>query len=451
MFGYSALIGRRFVHDQKCCCGADFLRGGLPYDAYSRLSCWIDLLRKMTFAITPDVILMYAASTRQRSIVRHILKACAVRTDDEDRPLFEYLYPSESYRASGGNLIFSPPGIMGCRPYGSNYHVEGKDSLLDCPADRAGHVVIPQELTEFTVNYLLDRYDRFVGVILCVLKDAIGYSEGFRSNSLIPKEVYNAISGFNCTMTSPEAIHTAIKALNASVLPIAVYSGSTYNVASLDPGLNWKKGISRPDDRNGKYENWEVVSVEVFQKIKAIVGILGYLKTITRQNLPVDPVEFAPTLEKLSETIADGAEVVLYILAVCADRVNDLHLRNTHEINALCADRGTLARRVAGGNNYDNCTIRKYIDAFAHLSPAAALCCGNTIAPDNNRYSSFGRLFEARLIPLVKKTIETINPRAYGEVVTYLLEEGKYQQSLLERYRRSVVNDPNRGVCEGRG
>lgn len=395
------------------------------------MSCWINLLKRMEFKVTPDVVAVYLIATQQGNLLDYFCSLLRSNGETSYRQMRDY-NQAISMRTSGfagSNLAYDDYAVCQCSPA---YEPRGGSSEK---------LLFPRELYKMAGNYLRNRIGTFFNVISDTVTDSTGSLNTYRLKAgfRLPRKIITGLRSYTSINSSINNICMQIKALYASVMPDSVYYGNQYSYSDMIrerrfSSLKWDPPTKLPNQEYNMHNSREAIGareVRAFNNLVADANVLGNrLNTVL---LGGNPKIDSMTLD-IRDAFCAAMEVIIYITCL---------IRNPHGLSALILPAIDTANKLFFANKvnangtliYDNDTNegnehgRAVCLPFRSLSPAGAICISDYIS---NHLRSFncGYINEYQLEDF-ENILSTLNPNPYGEVLTFLIGEYRYQEGVV--------------------
>ncbi len=409
----------------------------VTYDTVARISSWIRLLKVTDLKITPDVVYTYLISTGQCGLLNHIMSSCV---DDFSSEICCKEFPIEAVYGTIDRRM----------NHGEQQYY--RDWLNPNAVPRN----LPPELVKMAEKHAKMRVHNFIRVIQSTIFGMFGngYDLKLRPSVSLPCHVINALQGFN-----PVSIdYNAVKSLHATIMPTALLSESVFGGAWNEtvnkyPSLKWDPATADPRGGQGRLNKPDCGDRGVdkvtpslcshFNKLTKIVlnaheELCEYLHKSTQTTLD---------FENVLETFCLGSEIMLYVACL---------IYNTSAVYAIgipAIDRANkLIRNSLKSADGSRLTDSKYYDGrifygedspdvdevmmFTSLSPLGVLCASDSILYFSHGTYGGGYL---RSRDKLKQIFETMYPDPLGEVVSFVINEYKFQKSVADDLNRRLA------------
>lgn len=392
-------------------------------DGVSRIAGWINLFKHLDLKVTPDVVAVYLAVTKQNGLLGAVI----------DTYIKGYSYfvnkavmPSEYSRSSDtlGSVMISANEF---------------NWMINMPMNKQ-HASFAPELFEMARDYLINRTANFAETINSVLTQSTdGYCGGWvlSNGTRLPNKVINALNGYSISPSSSiETICNGVKGLYASMMPHSVLSNYRYGTPCSTiyddpvmqfPSLRWDAASARPSreiSSNSDGRGYSKVTPSIRDNYGNLITVFGFLNTRLCDILKEEKTTIS-SWENCRESFCLCAEMVLYItsLARCYSSTTGMIFPEVNEANRLIFKEQLELKKQDIHPTNDRVEEYDSVYMFGNLTPSAAICVGDLISWKNN-----GRIISFKEnVPHMQEFLEKVNPNASGEVMTFLIHEYMYQ------------------------
>ena len=401
----------------------------------SRICGWINLLKKMRFETTPDVVAVYLMATRQSQFLDPVKSAIESHTGYMGFKGYKY--------DRIGRTGFSSSDMA--EYYG--WRSEGTCCCCGCyysssQPTPANLIFFPIELYKMARVYQLNRIVRFMDVLTSTY-DTYGW--GLNPGTRISKKVFNALTAWDpeCVESINDMIKAA-KSLHASILPSVQLCAEEWERPVREvqkyPSLMWNPVEATLNSHKAEQER-VLVTPSIKNKFQSVIELASGLKVYLRETLTKDKDDaFAMDVK---EAFCLMLELIVFISA-CAKNysgASGFHLPVIDDLNKLkCVsqveDNGAK-RKMAKVCQRCDTEHKSWVFAFDHLSPQAAICLSDIMV--NDLKDMYYPHFNEWDLERIKKMFDLMNPQPWGEVLTFLDGEWDYQMNAV-RFARNVIS-----------
>lgn len=406
LFGYLKDEGLRYSRIDRALNG----------DEIDRVCGWINLLRIMRYETTPDVVAIYLIATCQTQFLFPTISANLELTSYPDKLLNGF-----GMNRSGFGSKYPQYAHCCCCGYSASHG-----------ATSANKFYFPVELYKMARRYQLNRISEFAGVIL----DTVRGFRGMMTTGLkIDRRTFNALQGFEPVGESINDVIRQVKALHASLIPTVSlsdkYCYDPIKEMKKHPSLRWDLSVASAGSKNSEDEK-EFVTPSVVRGFFSLNSCVNHLFERLRTLISDDSLNEMGM--DIKEAFCLGCEMILYVTAMTqsgySSSLRGFHIPEIDNMNKLVFSeridpQGSLYKSCGCANAAEE-TRKEKLFCFRHLSPQAAICVGDLMCEELrhgwrnvDESMNFDQLFRK------------INPKPFGEVLTFLLNEWHYQRSMV--------------------
>ena len=382
-----------------------------------RVGAWINLLRHLTLATTPDVVAIYLIATAQDTLLRRFSKDSRERHSSYEPKHYDY-----EKRTWG--CIADPCCCEGAYRFRA--------------WDMEGPFMFPPELYKMATRYLKYRLERFVRTILEITQTEISK---IRSGLSVTPSIKNAVSAYTITSEVVRSeignIIPNIQSLNATIRPEADDT-LTDSGTRMDYSSTVYDGANPRDIRSRNH--LEIVDKQFKNGLSVIAEDANRLGRYLLSSVETANVgEF----NMIKDAFCDAAEAILCITASFRRGWRygtGVHMPKIGSLGKFIfkEDANSSNRDVNGLKNGQDENVWIIASIYKRLTPAAALCLGEKLIEEAENGGGWHN-------SSIDEALDSVCPKQSDmDVLTYLWCEYSWSKSQWSIAQRIIERTRNR-------